>query len=84
MTVWVPFGNRGYAITSSALSNSNFYYPDWLQALSWISQNTPANAKIISWWDYGYWISVMGNRTTFIDNGTLNSTRMAEACYIVS
>jgi dolichyl-diphosphooligosaccharide--protein glycosyltransferase len=78
MTVWVPFGNRGYAITSSALSNSNFYYPDWLQALSWISQNTPANAKIISWWDYGYWISVMGNRTTFIDNGTLNSTRMAE------
>lgn len=78
MTVWVPFGNRGYAITSSAISNSNLYLPAWMQALSWINQNTPPNAKIISWWDYGYWISVMGNRTTFIDNGTLNSTRMAE------
>jgi dolichyl-diphosphooligosaccharide--protein glycosyltransferase len=76
--VWQPFSNRGFAITTSATALNTYYFPDWLQALTWISQNTPPNAKIISWWDYGYWISVMGNRTTFIDNGTLNSTRMAE------
>lgn len=76
--VWFPFANKGYAITTAGTALTTSYIPDWLQALTWISQNTPQNAKIISWWDYGYWISVMGNRTTFIDNDTLNSTRMAE------
>ena len=51
---------------------------DWTQALTWISQNTPQNAVIIAWWDYGYWINVMGNRTTVADNATLNDTRIAE------
>lgn len=50
---------------------------DWLQALSWIRQNTPQNAVIASWWDYGYWINVMGNRTVLVDNATLNSTKIA-------
>ncbi len=76
--VWVPAANRGYSITTSATALAQSYVPDWLQALTWISQNTPPNAKIIAWWDYGYWISIMGNRTTFIDNATFNSTRMAE------
>ena len=51
---------------------------DWFQALNWISQNTPQNAVIIAWWDYGYWINVMGNRTSVADNATLNQTRIAE------
>jgi dolichyl-diphosphooligosaccharide--protein glycosyltransferase len=33
---------------------------------------------IIAWWDYGYWINVMANRTTVADNATLNDTRIAE------
>ena len=33
---------------------------------------------IIAWWDYGYWINVMGNRTTVVDNATLNQTKIAE------
>jgi dolichyl-diphosphooligosaccharide--protein glycosyltransferase len=51
---------------------------DWTQALKWISSNTPQNAVIIAWWDYGYWINVMGNRTSVADNATLNDTRIAE------
>jgi len=51
---------------------------DWLQALQWIHDNTPTNAVIVAWWDYGYWINVMGNRTTTADNATLNETRIAE------
>ncbi|MDG6939114.1 MAG: hypothetical protein JRN39_01770 [Nitrososphaerota archaeon] len=76
--VWQPASNRGYSITTSATAAGQSYIPDWLQALTWVSENTPYNAKIIAWWDYGYWLSIMGNRTTYIDNGTLNSTRMAE------
>ncbi len=46
---------------------------DWLLALEWIKLNTPENAVIASWWDYGYWISTMSDRTTIIDNATLET-----------
>ena len=42
-------------------------------ALEWIKLNTPENAVIASWWDYGYWISTMSDRTTIIDNATLET-----------
>jgi dolichyl-diphosphooligosaccharide---protein glycosyltransferase len=67
----VSIANGGTIFAHSELS-------DWLQSLKWISQNTPQNAVIIAWWDYGYWINVMGNRTVVADNATLNQTRIAE------
>ncbi|WP_243665908.1 hypothetical protein [Vulcanisaeta sp. JCM 16159] len=51
--------------------------PDWLDALRWLSYNTPTNATVLSWWDYGYWISIIGNRTSLADNSTVNSTQIA-------
>jgi dolichyl-diphosphooligosaccharide--protein glycosyltransferase len=50
--------------------------PDWFQAFQFIRQ-TPADSTIVSWWDYGYWVAVMGNRTTLADNATSNSTQIA-------
>jgi dolichyl-diphosphooligosaccharide--protein glycosyltransferase len=76
--VWQPITNRAMQISSSGTLLSREDVPDWQQALTWINTNTPPDAKIISWWDYGYWITVMGNRTTFSDNGTLNTTRIAQ------
>ncbi len=49
---------------------------DWINALDWISKNTPKDAVIASWWDYGYWITTMGNRTSLADNATINQTRI--------
>lgn len=49
---------------------------DWLEALAWIRENTPEDAVIAAWWDYGYWISFIANRTSLADNGTLNITRI--------
>ena len=46
---------------------------DWLDTLEWIKNNTPEDAVIASWWDYGYWISTMGERATLADNSTLNT-----------
>ena len=39
--------------------------------------NTPADAKILSWWDYGYQITAMANRTIIVDNNTWNNTHIA-------
>ena len=67
----VTISNGGTVFAHSQIS-------DWFQALNWINTNTPTNSVIISWWDYGYWINVMGNRTTVADNATLNETRIAQ------
>ena len=49
---------------------------DWLDTLEWIKNNTPQDSVIASWWDYGYWITTMSDRTTFIDNSTLIDSRI--------
>jgi dolichyl-diphosphooligosaccharide--protein glycosyltransferase len=65
-------------IVSGATIYSRNGFSDWIQTLQWVRQDTPTNAVIISWWDYGYWFTVMGNRTTLVDNATLNSTRIMQ------
>ena len=45
---------------------------DWIVTLDWIKNNTPENSVIGAWWDYGYWIQTLADRTTVIDNATLN------------
>lgn len=49
---------------------------DWINAMDWLSQNTEPDAVVASWWDYGYWITTLGNRPTLADNATLNHTRI--------
>ena len=68
----------GTSISNGGTIFAHSELTDWTQALTWISQNTPKNAVIIAWWDYGYWINVMGNRTSVADNATLNDTRIAQ------
>ena len=31
---------------------------------------------VMCWWDYGYWITVWGNKTSLADNGTSNLTQI--------
>jgi dolichyl-diphosphooligosaccharide--protein glycosyltransferase len=52
-------------------------FPDWIEALTWIRYNTPPGSVILSWWDYGYWITSLGERPTLIDNATINATQVA-------
>ena len=44
---------------------------DWLDSMEWIKNNTPEDAVIAAWWDYGYWIQTKGERTSLADNATL-------------
>lgn len=52
--------------------------PDWEQALTWMREGLPNSAVVAAWWDYGYWITVGGNKTSLADNGTLNTTQIAQ------
>ena len=50
---------------------------DYREAYYWLRQNTKEDAKIMSWWDYGYQITGMANRTVLVDNNTWNNTHIA-------
>ena len=66
------------SVVNGATVYSRSAFSDWISTLQWVRQDTPTNSVIISWWDYGYWFTVMGNRTTVVDNATLNSTRISQ------
>lgn len=50
---------------------------DYREAYYWLKQNTEKDARILSWWDYGYQITGMANRTVLVDNNTWNNTHIA-------
>uniref|UniRef100_A0A6B2EAS5 dolichyl-diphosphooligosaccharide--protein glycotransferase n=1 Tax=Phlebotomus kandelakii TaxID=1109342 RepID=A0A6B2EAS5_9DIPT len=50
---------------------------DFREAYYWLSQNTADDARVMSWWDYGYQIAGMANRTTLVDNNTWNNSHIA-------
>ncbi|KAI9594944.1 Oligosaccharyl transferase STT3 subunit-domain-containing protein [Syncephalis fuscata] len=50
---------------------------DFREAYFWLQENTAPDAKILSWWDYGYQIAGMANRTVIVDNNTWNNTHIA-------
>jgi len=51
---------------------------DWLDALNWMRVNLQSTDVVAAWWDYGYWITDIANKTTIADNGTVNSTQIAQ------
>jgi len=59
---------------------------DWIDTLIWMRENLPPSPSkpgengtvVASWWDYGYWITVIANKTTLADNGTINGTQIAQ------
>jgi len=42
------------------------------------------DAKVMSWWDYGYQITAMANRTILVDNNTWNNTHISRVGQVKS
>ncbi len=49
---------------------------EWLDMLSWTQNNLQSTTVVCSWWDYGYWLSILGNVTSLADNATVNGTQI--------
>jgi dolichyl-diphosphooligosaccharide--protein glycosyltransferase len=71
--------NQPTALASSSipLRLDGEFPKDWLQALSWMNDNLPDDAIVVSWWDYGYWIEAMANKTTLADGATRDQNQIA-------
>jgi len=78
----LPLGrgvDSAYAPTTLAASSvpSRQQIGDWMQALQWMKENMPEDAVVASWWDYGYWISIVAGKISLADNGTINGTSIS-------
>ncbi|TFF88653.1 MAG: hypothetical protein EU548_08590, partial [Promethearchaeota archaeon] len=51
-------------------------FHDWEESLTWMKTNLQGTSVVVSWWDYGYWLTPIGNVTTVNDNATFNSYRI--------
>lgn len=77
---WVTsnaYSSPSVVLASRLPDGSQFIIDDYREAYYWLRQNTPSNAKIMSWWDYGYQIGGMADRPTLVDNNTWNNTHIA-------
>jgi dolichyl-diphosphooligosaccharide--protein glycosyltransferase len=50
---------------------------DYREAYWWLKKNTPQDSRVMAWWDYGYQISGIANRTTIADGNTWNHEHIA-------
>ena len=73
--------NQSIVVTELGLivvnCRSRVILDDFREAYHWLSQNTEDKARVMSWWDYGYQIAGMANRTTLVDNNTWNNSHIA-------
>lgn len=78
--VWsssVAYSHPSIVIAHHMQNGERYMQDDFREAYYWMRKNTGENEKIMSWWDYGYQMAAMSNRTTLVDNNTWNNTHIA-------
>jgi dolichyl-diphosphooligosaccharide--protein glycosyltransferase len=50
---------------------------DYREAYLWLKAKTPEDARVMAWWDYGYQITGIANRTSIADGNTWNHEHIA-------
>ena len=78
---WLSWADFPPSILNGGSSFTNFASDDWKDATLWIKQNTSEDAVVASWWDYGYWITTLSERTTLADNATLIDWQIKKLAY---
>ena len=71
------YSSPSIVLAATQHDGSRIIFDDFREAYYWLRQNTPESAKVMSWWDYGYQITAMANRTILVDNNTWNNTHIS-------
>jgi len=77
---WVTseaYSSPSIVLAAKGHNGQRIIFDDFREAYYWLSENTPQDSKVMSWWDYGYQITAMANRTVLVDNNTWNNTHIA-------
>ncbi|MEM3730651.1 MAG: STT3 domain-containing protein [Candidatus Bathyarchaeia archaeon] len=54
---------------------------EWFDMLEY-TRYLGSSTVVCSWWDYGYWLSILGNVTSLADNATINTTQIENIGFI--
>ncbi len=65
-TIWTYY-NSDKAVAENFAPGP--YQWQWQKAMAWVRENTSTDAVFAHWWDYGYWLQSIGERTTILDGG---------------
>lgn len=79
-SVWVTaeaYSSPSIVLSARSGDGGRIIFDDFREAYYWLRQNTAEDAKVMSWWDYGYQITAMANRTVIVDNNTWNNTHIS-------
>jgi len=57
---------------------------DYREAYWYLRDKTPTSARVMAWWDYGYQITGIGNRTSIADGNTWNHEHIATLGYCLT
>ena len=68
---WLGWADFAPSILTGGAATYSDTSDDWKDAMQWLKENSEPDAVIASWWDYGYWITTLSERSTLIDNATL-------------
>ncbi|XP_015587613.1 dolichyl-diphosphooligosaccharide--protein glycosyltransferase subunit STT3A [Cephus cinctus] len=77
---WVTaeaYSSPSIVLSARSPDGGRMIFDDFREAYYWLRMNTPEDAKVMSWWDYGYQITAMANRTILVDNNTWNNTHIS-------
>jgi len=77
---WVTseaYSSPSIVLSAKSGDGGRIIFDDFREAYYWLRQNTPEDTKVMSWWDYGYQITAMANRTILVDNNTWNNTHIS-------
>lgn len=77
---WVTqnaYSSPSVVLPSTSPDGKQSLIDDYREAYYWLRMNTEEDSKVAAWWDYGYQIGGMADRTTLVDNNTWNNTHIA-------
>jgi len=78
---WVTseaYSSPSIVLAAKQNDGSKIIFDDFREAYRWLNYNTAPDARVMSWWDYGYQIVAMANRTILVDNNTWNNSHIAQ------
>ncbi|KAH9189348.1 hypothetical protein AeNC1_008676 [Aphanomyces euteiches] len=72
-----PLSGPSITFEAQLRTGEKIIVDDYREGYLWLKKHTPEDARIMAWWDYGYQITGIGNRTTIADGNTWNHEHIA-------
>jgi len=73
----IGMSNPQLMFKANLRDGSQVMVDDYREAYWWLRDKTPEDSRVMAWWDYGYQITGIANRTSIADGNTWNHEHIA-------